>query len=85
MYAGSALVNVQIPTSNATACGMVRAALYAAGMSVSGWTSIAGPPLIQCYFRISGQVYLDMTDIHRMGEITLTVLHAQGAYEGTVV
>ena len=58
MYAGSALVNVQIPTQNSTACGVLRSRLRDLGLGMSGWTAISGPPAITCYFRISGMVRL---------------------------
>ena len=83
LYANSSLVSVQIPTSNGTACGVLSSTLRGTyGLGVSGWTTIAGPPLIQCYFRISAQVYLERSDIERLGALTLQILRELGALEG---
>lgn len=80
LYANSSLVNVQIPTDDAGACGALRSTLRGTyGLSMSGWTSIAGPPLIQCYFRLSGQVYLERADFVRLGDLTLQILGGLGA------
>lgn len=39
---------VQIPTSNATVCGIVRSTLFAQGWSVSGWNEVGNPPIACC-------------------------------------
>lgn len=72
----SSLSIVQLPTSNATVCGIVRGALISEyGLMVSGWTALPG---IECYLRISGQVYLEESDIVRLGDAVIAILARLG-------
>lgn len=72
----SSLCNVQIPTANATACAYLRSTLISEyGMSVSGWTDVPGWGATHpCFFRISGQVYLETADVDRLGALTVQIL-----------
>ena len=66
---------VQIPTTNATVCGLLREQLTVKGWSVSGWTAVgseANP--IPCSFRLSAQVYLEQADFVELGALTLQIL-----------
>jgi isopenicillin-N epimerase len=65
---------VQIPTPNATVCGLVREALFAQGWSVSGWNTPLADPPIACYFRLSAQVFLEQSDFVALGEKVLEVI-----------
>ena len=67
----SSMSIVQIPTDNATACALLSGALRARGWSTSGWAPLNG---IQCYFRLSAQVYLEQSDFVALGKLTLEIL-----------
>lgn len=70
----SSMSIVQIPTHNASMCGYVNSILRSKyGLSMSGWTPL---PNIPCYFRISGQVYLDESDVQKLAVAVLDILKA---------
>ena len=72
----SSLSIVQLPTLNATVCAILRGALISDyGLGVSGWTPLPGIP---CYLRISGMVYLEESDIVRLGEAVIDILQSLG-------
>ena len=68
----SSLAIVRLPTHNVTECGAIRGALISEyGLGVSGWTAL---PEFECYLRISAQVYLEQSDIVRLGEAVLAII-----------
>ena len=76
----SSLSIVQLPTLNATVCGILRGALIDEyGLGISGWTALPGIP---CYLRISGQVYLENSDIIRLGDAVIAILKGLGEPTG---
>jgi len=71
----SSMSIVQIPTQNFTLCGVVNARLRNEfGMSVSGYKPLPGIP---CYYRISGQVYLDESDVQRLAAAVLQIIKSE--------
>ena len=72
----SSLSIVQLPTHNTTVCGILRDQLINVyGLGISGWTALPG---IECYLRISGQVYLEQSDIVRLGDAVIAILKQLG-------
>jgi len=68
----SSMALVQIPTKNSTKCSMLNGVLRSKyGLMMSGFTPL---PNIPCYYRISGQVYLDESDVQRLGAAVLEAL-----------
>ncbi len=63
---------VQIPTNNATLCNIVRGVLTSTyNFSVSGWTPLTN---IECYFRLSAQIYLEQSDFIALGDAVLDII-----------
>lgn len=70
----SSLSIVELPTKNATECGVIRGALITEyGLGVSGWVALPQDD-IYCYLRISGQVYLEEADMERLGDAVLAIM-----------
>jgi selenocysteine lyase/cysteine desulfurase len=74
MIAG-AMALVKIPTDNATVCGIVAGRLRGDfNLGVSGWAAVPGFP---CSFRISAQVYLETSDIDRLGSAVMAIIASE--------
>ncbi len=79
----SSMSIVKIPTDDQAVCQRVRSVLVAEHhMSVSGWTPLPRDG-IACYFRLSAQVYLEMSDFERLGELVLQIIAAAEAPAAT--
>ena len=77
----SSMITVQVPTDSNSACQTVRSQLCSNDrICVSGSASynIAGSN-IACYWRLSTQVYLELSDFQALGQRTLQLLDALGA------
>lgn len=70
------MTNVAVPTQNNTACGIVVGKLlneYGIMVSGAGFLDPAHGN-IPCYFRLSGQVYIDETDFELVGRLVPELL-----------
>jgi selenocysteine lyase/cysteine desulfurase len=77
----SSMVSVQVPTDSLSACQTVRSQLcsqYDICVSASVSYTIAGSN-IPCYWRLSAQVYLEMSDWVALGHHTVELLSALNA------
>jgi len=80
----SSMVSIQVPTTNNTACQIVAGQLKAQhGFNMPASASLdAAHGGIACYWRLSAQVYQDMSDWERLGGLTEQLLRALGAWTG---
>jgi len=79
----SSMFDIVIPTDNTTACGIVNGQLRSQyGISVSGNGVLdATHGNVACYWRLSGQVYLELSDFQRLATLTVQLLQQLGAHK----
>lgn len=73
----SSMALVRAPTDNATACGVLRGRLWREHAIMMSGQDATAP----CYFRMSAQVYLDISDWERVGNLTMDILGQLGALD----
>lgn len=83
----SSMFDIVIPTDNTTACAIVNGQLRSQyGIAVSGNGVLdATHGNVACYWRLSAQVYLELSDFQRLASLTVQLLQALNAHKIPVV
>jgi selenocysteine lyase/cysteine desulfurase len=78
LNASTSMISIQVPTDNNTACGMAAGQLKATyGYNMPASASVGD---IACYWRLSAQVYHEMSDFQNLAVYTVQLLKNLGAH-----